>query len=395
MGDSGKPFACGLNGCPMTFSNQDHLEVHQKKHDMKLVIGGGLKSLDTPIIADQTPTPTRFLKNCEEVGLFNDLENPFDNEFSHAIDKEKSQKEVTPATSNQTTKARKPSLSTSTSVESATPVLIAPTVSRDTAKTVPVLKSPQVVVMSPTVSIAPAITSSTSVVTQIFPQGGGTGLIAGPILLRLPNGQTVPVAIPPPPSVADGTANVPNAIPVGGGDQPNILPSNALDPNGVKQRLKAALTLQNPQIVDSAKALQLSPTSPYEPSRKRKSMDDDGDERRQKFLERNRAAASRCRNKRKHYIQNLEKRAEDFQTTNTSLQNEVTVLRNEIAQLKQLLLAHKDCPITERQRKTQTQLLRGMQELSSESSQGVHRNSSTTPAEAASALAQLAQTTTS
>ncbi len=36
------------------------------------------------ISADETPTPTRFIRNCEEVGLFQDLQNvnpevnPFD-----------------------------------------------------------------------------------------------------------------------------------------------------------------------------------------------------------------------------------------------------------------------------------------------------------------------------
>lgn len=32
-------------------------------------------------IPDQTPTPTRFLKNCEEVGLFNELAGSFEQEF--------------------------------------------------------------------------------------------------------------------------------------------------------------------------------------------------------------------------------------------------------------------------------------------------------------------------
>lgn len=36
------------------------------------------------LISDQTPTPTRFLKNCEEVGLFNELASPFENEFKKA-----------------------------------------------------------------------------------------------------------------------------------------------------------------------------------------------------------------------------------------------------------------------------------------------------------------------
>lgn len=33
-------------------------------------------------------------------------------------------------------------------------------------------------------------------------------------------------------------------------------------------------------------------------------------------------------------------------------QNEVSLLRNEVAHLKQLLLAHKDCPVTTLQKKT-------------------------------------------
>lgn len=33
------------------------------------------------VFPDQTPTPTRFLKNCEEVGLFNELAGSFDQEF--------------------------------------------------------------------------------------------------------------------------------------------------------------------------------------------------------------------------------------------------------------------------------------------------------------------------
>lgn len=38
------------------------------------------------VIADQTPTPTRFLKNCEEVGLFNELASPFEHDFKKATE---------------------------------------------------------------------------------------------------------------------------------------------------------------------------------------------------------------------------------------------------------------------------------------------------------------------
>ena len=37
------------------------------------------------ISSDQTPTPTKFLKNCEEIGLFNELtKNPFEEAFKKA-----------------------------------------------------------------------------------------------------------------------------------------------------------------------------------------------------------------------------------------------------------------------------------------------------------------------
>lgn len=39
-------------------------------------------------VADQTPTPTRFIRNCEEVGLFQDLQNvnPFEETFRRAVE---------------------------------------------------------------------------------------------------------------------------------------------------------------------------------------------------------------------------------------------------------------------------------------------------------------------
>ncbi|NWW83284.1 ATF7 factor, partial [Climacteris rufus] len=100
---------------------------------------------------------------------------------------------------------------------------------------------------------------------------------------------------------------------------------------------------------------QVSPAQPTPSTggRRKRAADEDPDERRQRFLERNRAAASRCRQKRKLWVSSLEKKAEELTTQNIQLSNEVTLLRNEVAQLKQLLLAHKDCPVTALQKKTQ------------------------------------------
>ncbi|CAG9835384.1 unnamed protein product [Diabrotica balteata] len=85
--DQEKPFACDVKGCEMTFTNKDHLDWHHKKHAMMLNLGLVNKNTVNEV-ADQTPTPTRFIRNCEEVGLFQDLQNvnPFDELFKRAID---------------------------------------------------------------------------------------------------------------------------------------------------------------------------------------------------------------------------------------------------------------------------------------------------------------------
>lgn len=55
----------------------------------------------------------------------------------------------------------------------------------------------------------------------------------------------------------------------------------------------------------------------------------------------------RCRERRKSWVAELERRAEHMLTTNQQLQLEVASLKAEVAQLKTLLLAHKDCPVTQ------------------------------------------------
>lgn len=39
-----KPFVCKSEGCKMSFTNEDHLMVHTKKHDMNLNLGLGMKT---------------------------------------------------------------------------------------------------------------------------------------------------------------------------------------------------------------------------------------------------------------------------------------------------------------------------------------------------------------
>uniref|UniRef100_A0AAV2LYE5 C2H2-type domain-containing protein n=1 Tax=Knipowitschia caucasica TaxID=637954 RepID=A0AAV2LYE5_KNICA len=93
MGDD-RPFVCTAPGCGQRFTNEDHLAVHKHKHEMTLKFGPA--RTDSVIIADQTPTPTRFLKNCEEVGLFNELASSFD----HDDDEKKNKSSDTPPRSS-------------------------------------------------------------------------------------------------------------------------------------------------------------------------------------------------------------------------------------------------------------------------------------------------------
>jgi len=69
------------------------------------------------------------------------------------------------------------------------------------------------------------------------------------------------------------------------------------------------------------------------------------------ILERNRASSMRARAKRKAWIQDLQRTVTNVNEANAALQMEVKVLHTEIAKLKTLLLAHKDCPVTKAMQK--------------------------------------------
>ncbi|KAH7383886.1 Aft1 HRA domain-containing protein [Pyrenochaeta sp. MPI-SDFR-AT-0127] len=66
------------------------------------------------------------------------------------------------------------------------------------------------------------------------------------------------------------------------------------------------------------------------------------EEKRKNFLERN-------RQRKKQWLANLQAKVELFSTENDALSATVTQLREEIVNLKTLLLAHKDCPVSQAQ----------------------------------------------
>ncbi|XP_051914732.1 cyclic AMP-dependent transcription factor ATF-7a isoform X6 [Hippocampus zosterae] len=405
MGDD-RPFVCHAPGCGQRFTNEDHLAVHKHKHEMTLKFA---PRTDSVIIADQTPTPTRFLKNCEEVGLFNDLANSFEQDD----DDNKRAKNSTPAPSSV---ALDMSLQTplDVKVKEETPVEVdsSPPDSPDSISPTPEIRTepsdkdmpPRSSAPTPTIvrpgslplhlgfdALQPTMPSPTSVITQAPPSNRTLGSPTSHYpMMMLPSGQAVPV-LPGPvqmPSVinlARPMCMVPNipgipGPPLGSSSSGSNSPSGYSIHSEAKMRLKAALSQQSPsghsigmmamgnspmvpQRAEQSQLLVQQPdapspaqpqVSPAQPTggRRRRTADDDPDERRQRFLERNRAAASRCRQKRKLWVNSLEKKAEELSSMNISLSNEVSLLRNEVAHLKQLLLAHKDCPVTTLQKKS-------------------------------------------
>uniref|UniRef100_A0A674N974 Cyclic AMP-dependent transcription factor ATF-2 n=1 Tax=Takifugu rubripes TaxID=31033 RepID=A0A674N974_TAKRU len=356
-----KPFQCTAPGCGQRFTNEDHLAVHKHKHEMTLKFGPARN--DSVIIADQTPTPTRFLKNCEEVGLFNELTSPFDHDFKKATEDDYKKLPLdlsplaTPIIRNKTEEPaplevhRNSPLPHPESTTSDEKDLSLQPASLPTSTIVhpASLQVPNVLLATSEANVViqqalPSPTSS-SVITQVPSTNRPIVPVSGtfPVLLQLPNGQTMPVAIPA--SITSSSVHIPTTIPLVRPVTvvPNV-PGIPGPPSPQPQPVQSESKLASPVAP--------APNPPSTGGRRRRTTSEDPDEKRRKFLERNRAAASRCRQKRKVWVQSLEKKAEDLNSMNGQLQSEVTLLRNEVARLKQLLLAHKDCPVTALQKKS-------------------------------------------
>lgn len=463
MGEVDKPFGCPQPGCGMSFTNEDHLTVHRRRHEMQLTVNG---EHHTPslvkhgFIIDQTPTPTRFLRQCEEVGLFQEISlNPFDEQFRRAslLRSQHSVTEVigggpgesldtprvlppvdsdetisstsrddisgasTTATSTNSTRnvtssshshtnyaqpqssarieeadgdpqkyddgSRRLSLNvtsaseagqnTSSVISTPTPVITAgPSVTQSlglTGGSIKLSGLPESSPLQPTLCAAPG---------NVPPSPSATVL---QLLLRLPNGQAIPVEIPATPVVSSSstgtTTTDSSTISTVSGSPPHSLdssrpPHQSLAKMRLKQALASSSTAARPgcsktsrantadRIAEMTRSRNFSGTSSTEGEgdddstscsnisgkgeRRRRHSSDNEDpmEKRRKFLERNRAAAIRCREKKKRWIENLSIKYDELGSHNLKLQTEVSSLRSEVAVLKSMLLQHKDCPVT-------------------------------------------------
>ncbi|KAL9124628.1 MAG: hypothetical protein Q9217_006059 [Psora testacea] len=127
--------------------------------------------------------------------------------------------------------------------------------------------------------------------------------------------------------------------------QPQIETEQSSSPSKRRKRTDtyakdAATTTQAPTKRTRKYASRTSKSNPPDPN-------NPADVRRSKFLERNRVAASKCRQKKKEWTQNLESRARDLQKNNASLRIMVESLREEALFLKGECKKHVGCDCRE------------------------------------------------
>ncbi|MCJ1356777.1 MAG: hypothetical protein MMC33_006773 [Icmadophila ericetorum] len=104
---------------------------------------------------------------------------------------------------------------------------------------------------------------------------------------------------------------------------------------------KRASTVSN-EVVQPAKRSRKSTRGKGATQKSASPLDPEGDKR-SKFLERNRVAASKCRQKKKEWTSNLEARARELQNSKNQLQMMVSSLKDEVMFLKGEMFKHTGC----------------------------------------------------
>ncbi|KAK0085090.1 hypothetical protein PV325_005795 [Microctonus aethiopoides] len=363
MADSKKPFACSSPGCNMSFTNEDHLVVHKKKHDMILNLEtGGNKN--GAFVADQTPTPTRFIRNCEEVGLFQDLQNvnPFEETFRRAVESGKlgalpdNELDINDDTLHtpHVFLHTEDELSSCSAADNGIEVMDHTLKNENDTSKKCIKKSEAIVIQEADTSIVPSVLMSTSNLSingdvEIYlktQDGSMVQLSAVPIFNKSPsknddncNNQTL--------ESKSQTIVLKTALKLKNSETMEIKNSSSSRLSLAKMRLRQTLTKHDTKV-KSHRVSQNSKSINEKiiKSAINKNVNNEDVSKKQEILERNRASSMRARAKRKQWIEQLEKTVKNVNTINASLQMEINSLQMEMTKLKTILMAHKDCPVT-------------------------------------------------
>lgn len=132
-----------------------------------------------------------------------------------------------------------------------------------------------------------------------------------------------------------------------------ITTSNSHDSIATRKSSRTSSNSSIPSLVSSASSHTSQPKKRVrKPSRKKqhshskqelKSGDKEEDSKRNKYLERNRLAASKCRQKKKEWMHDLEATKAMLEAKHSALQRDYSALLQEISQIKTLLMAHSNC----------------------------------------------------
>lgn len=319
-----KPFACKASGCGLSFTNEDHLQVHEKKHEMILNLELEQKSANI-FVADQTPTPTRLIKNCEEVGLFDDLRhvNPFDETFRRAVELKNNNPPLS------TSQVQQNDLSSSSHDSLHTPQVFPVTEITESGipcQQLPITPSIKVLSNPNTLSHVPSMPEhpkTTKTLPMILPKQVNKPQTT----IQLIQPQVITLNFPTP---------VISTVPVQT-VKPFILPKNSPEPSTanctpssalpIKERLKAILNSNSKRTLFENNPPTKPP--PKKAIKPKQTFDDD-------CLVRRRAAAERYRNK-------IKKEHFDLRKKNSDLAAENAHLKATIKQLRLDLARHQNC----------------------------------------------------
>ncbi|XP_076765470.1 activating transcription factor-2 [Xylocopa sonorina] len=385
MTDNDKMFACSSSGCNMSFTNEDQLSVHMKKHDMMLNLGS---SKNTGFVADQTPTPTRFIRNCEEVGLFQDLQNvnPFEETFRRAVESGNTGTLTVPEAGITDDTLHTPHifphiadvLSTSNqmlsgnSVQECGDISIVEksvehkTIDTEVCTTVKLTETDEQDLMKEKLTIEQNVTLTENIIDQVAHAPIMSKILQEPSTPQLSiNGEEVQLLL----KTADGKLMQLSAVPVYDSISTNVqsLKQQTVviktEPplrcnTRIESKKPAVSTLSIARMKLKQALCKAAGSQNQKPNSNpgKNESNNSKKENRNKIIEdhlkkkdmqeRNRASSMRARAKRKAWIQHLERTVTNVNETNVALQMEIKVLRAEVAKLKTLLLAHKDCPVT-------------------------------------------------
>ncbi|RZF43555.1 hypothetical protein LSTR_LSTR012835 [Laodelphax striatellus] len=375
--------------------------AHPRRHEMILNITPKTSSICT----DQTPTPTRLIRKCEEVGLFQDLQNvnPFEETFRKAVEAVRTGStplhvsNLSVPSNNADDTLHTPNLFPNVPENELpcsrrdeivlndkvcdTPEEVHLTCDEDDNNTDLQPRSPcanliNVLETCPTTggSNAPHLTAASALNNQNSVQ----------ILLCTANGSeplnVLPVETVDLTSVRGNSIHLPLASrqELQNGDQSfsqlttqiisqEEIPSvknklkqsllknshctkNQDEPNNNDKQLLSSISKSTTASKVLIPPLSKTPLLPLKRKLQPESIPvedvDIPDDKKDK-LEKNRASAMRCRAKRKKMMEELQFRCNSLETVNSKLNSVISNLRAEIAQLQTLLLAHRNCPVTD------------------------------------------------